>query len=293
ARHPTSPLRTPTPTMRTPSLAAALLLCGAGLAEAQTVHTVQLFSATFSPKNITIQVGDTVRWVWVTGLHNVESGTLTTDAFGNWVGVHDGNFTSGDLVLIPPGPYEVTFDYAFLAGNPMPNNLYPYYCENHLPGMTGTVKVVAPTAPPVVQPYGLVAPADSLLVSEGEPRVGQAFTLQLQDTEDYTGGPGFGVAYLASAPDPAFPGGTLLPGFGLGGPADPGELLISVGPPNPVGSLGPKAWSGAFTVVEFPVLVPNTPSLAGVQVYLQGALIDPLALNGIGLTNGLRIQIGG
>ena len=57
---------------------------------AQTTHTVELVGVQFVPANLTIQLGDTVHWVWVSGLHNVESGVVE-----NFTGTHDGNFRSG------------------------------------------------------------------------------------------------------------------------------------------------------------------------------------------------------
>ncbi len=101
-----------------------------------TTHVVELLFFTFEPRDIEIEVGDTVRWVWVIEAepHNVESGVA---------GIHDGNFRSGDPVFAP-AEYELTFDQQFLDDHPMPDNLYPYYCIVHVDlGMTGTVSVLA------------------------------------------------------------------------------------------------------------------------------------------------------
>ena len=99
-----------------------------------TTHVVELLFFTFEPPDIEIEVGDTVRWVWVFDFHNVESGVD---------GIHDGNFRSGDPVFAP-AEFELTFDQQFLDEHPMPENLYPYYCIVHVDlGMTGTVTVLA------------------------------------------------------------------------------------------------------------------------------------------------------
>ena len=77
----------------------------------------------FAPKAVTIKVGQTVRWTWAGGSHNVVSGTTCATS--------DGNFRSGS-------PQEGgTFDHVFeVAGT------FPYYCEVHCDmGMTGTVVV--------------------------------------------------------------------------------------------------------------------------------------------------------
>ncbi len=91
----------------------------------------------FIPADVSIEVGDTVRWTWVSGFHNVESGVN---------GVHDGNFFSGAPTSVPGTTYEVTFDSDFLAAHPMPDNVYPYYCVVHEAfGMIGSVAVTENT----------------------------------------------------------------------------------------------------------------------------------------------------
>ena len=97
-------------------------------------HVVELFKMSFVPPDIEIEVGDTVRWVWVIDFHNVESGVG---------GVHDGNFRSGDPVFAP-AEFELTFDQQFLDEHPMTDNLYPYFCVIHGDlGMVGSITVSA------------------------------------------------------------------------------------------------------------------------------------------------------
>ncbi len=98
-------------------LALASILTGAPLASAAE-HTVNIVGLTFSPTNLTIQVGDTVTWVNDGGFHNVVA--------------DDGSFTSGaastDLWQ---------YSYTFRAGGS-----YPYHCEVHQgDGMVGTITV--------------------------------------------------------------------------------------------------------------------------------------------------------
>lgn len=122
--------------------------CGATTGFAQTTHDVDLLSLTFSPDSSTIQVGDTVHWDWVTGIHNVVSGVG---------GTPDGNFDSGDPSGDPATTFDVTFDQQFLNDNPMPDNAYPYYCIVHVGvGMTGTITVEVPPVPAVSE-WGLAA----------------------------------------------------------------------------------------------------------------------------------------
>ncbi len=109
---------------------------GSVIVRGGTTHVVELLIYTFEPPDIEIEVGDTVRWVWVIEAkpHNVESGVA---------GIHDGNFRSGDPVCAP-AEFELTFDQQFLDDHPMPDNLYPYYCIVHVDlAMTGTVTVLA------------------------------------------------------------------------------------------------------------------------------------------------------
>lgn len=110
------------------------LACLCGNIVAQTTHEVTLSGMAFSPKNLTITVGDTVRWVWLSGNHDVESGTS-----GALTG--DGKFSSGTAVF-PPKTFEVVFDQNFLNANPIAGEVYPYYCSVHFVfGMTGTITV--------------------------------------------------------------------------------------------------------------------------------------------------------
>jgi len=134
------------------------VLLAATTVRAQTTHNVQLNGLQFIPADITIQVGDTVHWVWVSGNHNVESGVVVAGA-----GVYDGNFRSGDPTLVAGTTFDVTFNQAFLTAHPMPGREYPYYCVVHAGvGMTGIIRVAEPV--PTVSEWGLVAFALMLMI---------------------------------------------------------------------------------------------------------------------------------
>ncbi len=94
----------------------------------------------FSPADITIAVGDTVHWVWDSGGHNVASGVPGTPT---------PYFLSGPPDLAGT-TFDVVFDAAFLIANPVPGDVYDYYCQPHgeLFGMVGSVTVTAFTAVP-------------------------------------------------------------------------------------------------------------------------------------------------
>lgn len=112
------------------------LLLLAGSANADTI-IVNQFGLTFSPQDVTINVGDTIRWVHNGGDHDtVEGDDGTIDGNEAWNGL-----------LTPAFPtYEVTFDAAFLAQHPRPNNHYKYFCSPHFFqfNMVGSVTVEDP-----------------------------------------------------------------------------------------------------------------------------------------------------
>lgn len=94
--------------------------------DAQVVN-VKITSNSFTPASLTIRAGQTVRWTWAGGQHNVVSGAC--DASGTIT--PDGFFRSGAPAT------GGTFDKAFpTAGT------FPYYCELHCGmGMKGEIKV--------------------------------------------------------------------------------------------------------------------------------------------------------
>lgn len=94
---------------------------------AQSLTNVSVLNNSFNPSNITIDLGDTVRWTNSSGLHNV-NGTTTTfsgnpESFGNSI---SGNFT---------------FEHKFMTAG-----TYNYRCDQHFSmGMTGTITVLPPS----------------------------------------------------------------------------------------------------------------------------------------------------
>ena len=115
--------------------ALALLVPLALLAAPAAADTVQVAQSgfTFAPQDLTIQLGDTVRWVHSMGIHPVTEGTDGT--------VNGNEAFHGPLDTANP-VFEVTFDAAFLAANPRPGDVYDYFCAPHFAfGMTGSVTV--------------------------------------------------------------------------------------------------------------------------------------------------------
>jgi plastocyanin len=87
------------------------------------VVNVKVTNNVFEPAEVKVKVGQTVRWTWAGGTHNVVSGPDCA--------TEDGKFKSG----APQG--GGTFDKKFeTAGT------FPYYCQPHCSmGMTGQVVV--------------------------------------------------------------------------------------------------------------------------------------------------------
>lgn len=120
-----------------PGLAVALLLVGATMALAQTTVEVQMTSGlTFDPPVVTLNVGDTVRWI------NTSSGGLRHTATAERRRDRKAGFNSGTRPshwLRPGESFEFTFT--------MPGE-FPYFCIPHRAfGMVGTVIVNEASTP--------------------------------------------------------------------------------------------------------------------------------------------------
>jgi plastocyanin len=111
--------------------ALAAALSRSASATTFTVTVAPGFLNTFSPSSLTINVGDTVTWVWAGPAHSTTSGNPCTA---------DGNWDSG----VQNDPFSFSFTFAS-AGT------YPYFCTVHCSvGMTGEIIVQEPTPPPTV-----------------------------------------------------------------------------------------------------------------------------------------------
>jgi plastocyanin len=270
-------------TARTALVLFAVFAFAGSSSALQTTHQVNVDKDFFSPSLLTIDLGDTVDWVWIDGRHNVESGVM---------GVHDGNFYSGPPIDSDGLIFSVTFDAAFLAANPMPSDTYPYYCVLHLPGMTGTVVV---NVPGTATEYGCgTNPSGSLALVAGAPSIGTTFTMGVDNPLGSQ--PAGSLAFLAVSlrADPNYPCGTQVPGFGMSGPGAFGEVLVGIQAPDPVLLVGPAVWTGAGSPAALNLPLPADPALVGQQLFLQGVLIDATFTSGVtyALTNGIEVTMG-
>ncbi|GJM44355.1 MAG: hypothetical protein DHS20C21_11970 [Gemmatimonadota bacterium] len=114
-----------------------------GSATAAT-HQVMQVGLTFDPADITIEVGDTVEWIWSAGGHTVTEGT------------DDANPPLGDKLFDAPlALADPLFSYTFTEAGDV-----DYYCRPHLIfNMVGVIRVQQPTStaePPSIESWGRV-----------------------------------------------------------------------------------------------------------------------------------------
>lgn len=149
-----------------------------------------------------------------------------------------------------------------------------------------------------ITPYGCgTNPAGSLVATtspagSGRPTPGEAVQLDLTNPlgTQAAGAAGFLVYGLQAAP--GFPCGIPLPGFGMAGAGQPGELLIDPGQPYVITFAG--IWGGGSTVVTTFFAVPFDGALLGLSLYAQGLMVDlqPGAAIPFGLAGAVALQIG-
>ncbi len=157
----------------------------------------------------------------------------------------------------------------------------------------GDLFTFAFAAEPEVLPYGCgVNPVGSLAVSSGAPQIGTTLVLAVDNPLGTQASGSLPFLGLALAPAPGFPCGPVLPGFGMAFSGAPGEILLSVTPPNPLLTVAGEPWTGSPAPVA--LAIPANPALAGMEVFTQAALVDlaPGAGVPVGLTDALELRIG-
>jgi hypothetical protein len=155
--------------------------------------------------------------------------------------------------------------------------------------------VLAPTtARAETEVFGCGAnPAGSLAVLAGDARLGTTFVIGL-DNPLGTQTPGtIGLVWVSAAADPAHPCGTPAYGLGLSSVAVPGELLVDLSNASLVALFFTTPWLGPGLHAEAAIDVPANPSLAGIELFAQGFLVDPSGLGSVtvGATEGLRFVL--
>lgn len=112
-----------------------ITLIAAPRASAETV-TIDQNNLYWTPREVVIHPGDTVRWQWHSLSHTITEGT-------------DGQINGNELWTSPLNSgtptFQFTFTPAFLAAHPHPGGRYDFFCQPHFPmGMTGAVIVADP-----------------------------------------------------------------------------------------------------------------------------------------------------
>jgi len=219
---------------------------------AQSTHDVLQDNNEFLPAEITVAAGDTVRWTWGNGVHDVVEGIDEildpTDAF------------AGPLTMFDP-IFTWTFSEKFLFEHPRAGHVYPYVCTPHFfSGMVGTVTVISPWTN---LGFGLAGGSgEPLFWGEGPLSSGSLNTLFVQNANPSSPAALF-VGFVQGAA--AFKGGTLVP--------VPWILQLGL------------ATSGAGTIT-LPFLMPA--GLTGLSMYMQLGVQDAGASAGIALSNALQ-----
>ncbi|MEM7308023.1 MAG: hypothetical protein AAF682_15195 [Planctomycetota bacterium] len=143
-------------------------------------------------------------------------------------------------------------------------------------------------------PYGCgLNPAGSLTVVSGAPIPGGELVLGVANPLGTQPAGSLPFVALATSPDPAFPCGTPIPGFGMASPGASGELLLSL-TPAPFATVPGPAWGGVGTSAPVSIPLPPQCALLGDTVYAQGILLDvTFALGGpLAFTEGRELSIG-
>jgi plastocyanin len=107
---------------------------------------VSIQNFAFTPKDLTIKAGDTVRWT--------QKDAITHTSTSGPNGVADGIWDSGNMTLAANTTFSFTFDTA---------GTFPYFCRPHKSTMRGSITVEAAAQPPSIQ---LVNPTNGAVFIE-------------------------------------------------------------------------------------------------------------------------------
>lgn len=140
--------------------------------------------------------------------------------------------------------------------------------------------------------YGCFVNPIGSLVATGRPAYGTTTNLALSNPLGTQSAGSLGFLFFGVQPAPGFPCGTSVPGFGMAGPGQPGEVLVDLG----AGSVGVFAgvWPGAPAVLGYDFAMPFVASLLGQSLYVQGLMLDlaPAAPVVFGLSEGIWLRAG-
>ena len=154
--------------------------------------------------------------------------------------------------------------------------------------------VLAPPAHGSVAIFGSgINPAGSLSVLSGSAQLGTTLTLGIDNPLGTQAAGSLPFLAISLAPVATFPIGVQVPGLGMASSTSPGELLIDLSPSQlAVGVVFGPAWTGPGQPAPIPLALPATPSLAGLSVFAQGALLDTSATGWLALTDAALLVFG-
>ena len=132
------------------------------------------------------------------------------------------------------------------------------------------------------------------LTSTGSPSIGGEVTFRIDNPLNSQSPNSLALLLISTVPATTAPQGcgTTIPGAHMSPSQPSGELLVL--PPFAAELLGPL-WSPGQPV-EIDVAVPNNPNLLGLDLYVQGVILDPTGgpsgNQTVGLTRGRKLRIG-
>ncbi len=80
-----------------------------------TTHTISVGGFSFTPASLTANVGDTIKWVWASGIHTTSSITVPTSA-APWSNPIDSAHMTFTYIISVPGTYSYRCNYHYLYG---------------------------------------------------------------------------------------------------------------------------------------------------------------------------------
>ena len=133
-------------------------------------------------------------------------------------------------------------------------------------------------------------PPGSLVHLSGSSSIGDTLTFGV-DNPLGTQAPGSTpMLFVSFSPNPSFPAGTFLPGYGMAAPGASCEVSIS----SSLFQFQGAPWQGPGIPAPVDLVIPEVPGWIGLVFYAQGLLIDPITPGGVpyGCTQAYQVTIG-
>ena len=148
--------------------------------------------------------------------------------------------------------------------------------------------------PPLVLPYNGcdTNPVNSLSVLSGEPLLDTVMTFGVDNPLGTQSVGSVPILAVSLAPDPSLPPcGTMVTGWGMSGPGEVGEALVSFSSPNPIAVLSGDPWQGPGVPAPVALPIPDMVGLVGVRLYVQGLMFDQGAPVEVGAASAVELRL--